>query len=58
MISFNSNLSINNIKTNYKVPGDFLFSIKKTRDNFFYSILLSVLKKGNILKKGRTANSI
>jgi ribosomal protein S2 len=58
VISFNSNLSINNIKTSYKVPGDFQFSIKKTRDNFFYSILLSVLKKGNILKKGRTANSI
>jgi ribosomal protein S2 len=51
VISLNSNLNIQNIKSNYKIPGDFKFSNKKIRDNFFYSILLAVLKKGNKSKK-------
>lgn len=51
IISLNTNLNIQNLKINYKIPGDFKFSNKKLLDNFFYSILVTVLKKGNKSKK-------
>ena len=47
VISFNSSLNILNTKSSYKIPGDFKFSNKKVRDNFFYSILIATLEKGN-----------
>lgn len=47
IISLNSDLNIQNLKINYKIPGDFEFSNKKIFDNFFYSILVTLLKKGN-----------
>ena len=51
IISLNSNLNVQNLKINYKIPGDFKFSNKQILDNFFYSILITVLKKGNKSKK-------
>nr|UDP55451.1 ribosomal protein S2 [Schizostauron trachyderma] len=50
VISFNSSLNILNTKSSYEIPGDFKFSNKKIRDNFFYSILISTFKKGNLPK--------
>jgi ribosomal protein S2 len=47
IISINSNLDIHFNKPTYKVPGNFNFIDKKIRDDFFYSILISTLKKGN-----------
>lgn len=61
IISLNSNLNSLYSKTSYKVPGNFQFTSKKTRDNFFYSILTSTLKKGerykNSLQKLSKVNS-
>jgi ribosomal protein S2 len=51
IILLNSNLDIQDNKPSYKVPGNFQFTNKKTRNNFFYSILISTLKKGNIYKR-------
>ena len=51
IISLNSNLEIQYNKSSYKVPGNFQFTNKKIRDNFFYSILISTLKKGNKHKR-------
>jgi ribosomal protein S2 len=50
-ISLNSELDIQKNKTNYKIPGNFQFFNKKIRDNFFYSILTAILKKGKKTKK-------
>lgn len=50
-ISLNSELDIYKNKTNYKIPGNFQFFNKKTRDNFFYSILIAIFKKGKKTKK-------
>ena len=50
IISLNSDLNIKENKPSYKVPGNFKFTNKKIRDNFFYSILISTLKKGNKYK--------
>ena len=51
IISLNSDLNIQKFQSNYKVPGDFQFFNKKIRDNFFYTILIAVIKKGNKFKK-------
>lgn len=51
IISLNSDLNIQKSKTNYKIPGNFQFFNKKIRDNFFYSILIAVFKKGKKTKK-------
>lgn len=45
IISLSSDLNILNVVPTYKVPGNFSFNKKKTRDNFFYSILKATLKK-------------
>lgn len=45
IISLNINLISKDQKSNYKVPGDFQFNKKKIRDNFFYFLLVSTLKK-------------
>jgi len=51
IISINSNFNTQQNKPTYKVPGNFRFTNKKVLDNFFYSILISTLKKGNNYKK-------
>jgi ribosomal protein S2 len=50
-VSLNDKLDIHKNKTNYKIPGDFQFFNKKIRDNFFYSILIAILKKEKKTKK-------
>lgn len=50
VITLNSDLNIFNNKTNYKVPGNFVISKNKLKNNLFYSILLSTFKKANFLK--------
>jgi hypothetical protein len=50
VITLNSDLNIFNNKTNYKVPGNFIISKNKLKNNLFYSILLSTFKKANFLK--------
>ena len=40
-----------NINYGYNIPGNFKFTNKKARNNFFYSILSSTLKKGTLNKK-------
>jgi ribosomal protein S2 len=59
VISINSDLNMHFNKPSYKVPGNFQFVNKKIRDDFFYSLLLSTLKKGNknkFLKKIKKQN--
>lgn len=51
VISLNNNLNIFDFKSNYKVPGNFIFSKNKLKNNFFYSILISTLKKSILIKK-------
>jgi ribosomal protein S2 len=51
VITLNSNLNPFDNKSSYKVPGNFIFSKNKLKNNFFYSILLSTLKKSNLQKK-------
>jgi len=46
-ISINCDLDITDLKSSYKVPGNFQFRKKKIRDTFFYSILTAVFKKAN-----------
>lgn len=45
VISLNLHLDNSDIKSSYKVPGNFKFTHKKARSNFFYSILSATLKK-------------
>lgn len=45
VISLNLHLDNSDIKSSYKVPGNFKFTHKKVRNNFFYSILSATLKK-------------
>lgn len=51
IISLNSNLNPFNFKPSYKIPGNFILLKKKLKNNFFYSILLSTLKKANKIQK-------
>lgn len=51
VISLNSELSPFDFKSSYKVPGDLSFYKLKFKNNFFYSILISTLKKSNSIKK-------
>jgi len=46
VISLNS--SNLDIKSSYKIPGNFKFTNKKTRNNFFYSMLKATFKKAQI----------
>nr|YP_009167312.1 ribosomal protein S2 [Fistulifera solaris]ALG35780.1 ribosomal protein S2 [Fistulifera solaris] len=47
VIMLNTNLNICFNKPSYKVPGNFKFVNKKTRNNLFYSLLISTLRKGS-----------
>lgn len=64
IISLNSYLNIHHNKSSYRVPGNFQFNNKKILDNFFYSLLISTLKKGNRhkhslnLKKSRSSRTV
>lgn len=51
IIVFNSNLNPFDEKSRYKIPGNFISSKNKLKNNFFYSILYSTLKKSNATKK-------
>lgn len=50
VITLNSDLNIFNREASYKVPGNFIESKNKVRNNIFYSILLSTLKKAKFFK--------
>jgi ribosomal protein S2 len=50
IISLNCDLDISEKKLAYKVPGNFKFTKKKVRDNFFFSILRATFKKADQLK--------
>jgi len=47
IISLNCDLDISDVKSSYKIPGNFQFKKKKIRANFFYSILTAIFKKAN-----------
>lgn len=50
VIFLGGDLNIFDIKSNYKIPGNFLLTKKKIRDNFFLALLESTLKKFTIHK--------
>lgn len=45
IVSLSNNLNLYDLKSNYKVPGDFKFTNKHIRDNIFFSLLVTTLKK-------------
>jgi ribosomal protein S2 len=53
IIFLGSNLDIFNIKSSYKIPGNFLLAKKKIRDHFFLALLEAIFRKSktSILKK-------
>jgi hypothetical protein len=51
VVSLNSSLNPFNFKPSYKIPGNFIFSKNKLKNNFFYSLLLSTLKRSIKVKK-------
>jgi len=59
VVSLNCDLDILDLKSNYKVPGNFKFIEKKIRDTLFYSLLIATLKKAtknNKVQKIRNIN--
>jgi ribosomal protein S2 len=50
IIALNSDLNIFDTKINYKLPGNFILSKNRLKNNFFYSILFSTIKKASIIK--------
>lgn len=64
IISLNSYFNTYHSKSSYRVPGNFQLNNKKILDNFFYSLLISTLKKGNnhkhslTLRKNRPIKSV
>ena len=50
IIFLGSSLNIFDIKSSYKIPGNFLLAKKKRRDNFFLALLEATLKKLKISK--------
>jgi hypothetical protein len=51
LIALNCDLNFFDIKTNYKVPGNFIKQKQLLHNNFFYLLLLSLFKKAKILKQ-------
>lgn len=45
VICLNNYLNIFDSRPTYKIPGNFKFSLKNSRNNFFYFIIYSLLKK-------------
>nr|YP_009329920.1 ribosomal protein S2 [Didymosphenia geminata]API83111.1 ribosomal protein S2 [Didymosphenia geminata] len=50
-IVLNSSLNPFMSKASFKVPGNFIFSKQKLKNNFFYSLVLATLKRANNIKK-------
>ena len=50
IISFDNNFNLHSNQFSYVIPGNFQFLKKKVRDKFFYSLLISTLKKGDKYK--------
>lgn len=50
LISLEDSLNIFDIKSSYKIPGNYKFTKQKIRDNFFASILVATLKKSIKIK--------
>lgn len=48
IISLEDNLDILNIKSSYKISGNFFFENKKVKNNFFFTLLKVILKKYKI----------
>jgi ribosomal protein S2 len=57
-ITLNNNLNVTDERSEYKIPGDFTFTKKKARDNFFFSILNTTFKKANPIKNYISKNKI
>jgi ribosomal protein S2 len=51
VIFLGNSLNIFDIKSNYKIPGNFLLAKKKIRDNFFLALLENTLKKAVFHRK-------
>lgn len=50
IISLNNDLNMFENKTSYKIPGNFLHIKNKIKNSLVYSVIISVLKKANIVK--------
>lgn len=50
-ITLNTKLDIFNLKSNYKVPGNFIHAKTTITNNFFYSIILATLKRSSKIKQ-------
>lgn len=50
-IVLSTQLNIFDYKCDYKIPGNFKFARKMTKDTFFYSLLEATLKRANYFKK-------
>jgi ribosomal protein S2 len=55
VIYLNNYLNVFDSRATYKIPGNFKFSIKNPRNNFFYSIIYSLLKRA---QQNTTLNTI
>jgi ribosomal protein S2 len=53
IIALNCDLDIMNPKPNYKVPGNFYFTSKKLKNEFFYSLIAMIFKKVAKLSRPR-----
>jgi ribosomal protein S2 len=53
LIYLNNYLNIFDPRPSYKIPGNFKFFIKNSRNNFFFSIIYSIFKKAH---KNKTVN--
>jgi hypothetical protein len=51
VISLNSDLNPFDIKSSYKIPGNFIGSKNQLKNNFFYSLLISIFKKSHLITK-------
>lgn len=51
VISLNSDLNIFNSKISYKIPGNFILPKNKLKNNFFYSMIISTIKKAYYIKQ-------
>jgi ribosomal protein S2 len=57
-ITLNHNLDITDERSEYKIPGNFVFTKKKIRDNFFFSILNTTFEKANRVKNYINKNKV
>lgn len=51
IISLNNNLNIFEVESSYKVPGNYSVFKNQMRNNFFYSLLISTIKKAQKIKQ-------